>query len=144
MLRPLPPPSRRLCCLAAAVLTLTASGCGKPTGSISGKVTYRGNALPGGYVNYTGVGDSPMVKTSTIQSDGSYSISGMAVGPAKITVQGILAPVTPAQGKTPGVEAPQAPGRQTVYVPPQYSNTDTSGLTFTVGSGAQQHDIELK
>ena len=105
---------------------------------------YQGKPLPGGYVNFTSEGTSPTVKTCAIQSDGSYSISGMPVGEAKITVQGIIAPLQPTQATAPGGTVPQAGGRQTVYVPLQYGNTDTSKLTYTVVGGSQTHDIELK
>ena len=135
---------RALCCLVA-LLALAASGCGKPVGSVSGKVTYQGKALPGGYVNFSCEGETPTVKSSAIQSDGSYSVSGMPVGPAKITVQGVSGPQGPGN-KTPAGDAGAAAmggGRQTVYVPPQYGNTDTSKLEYTVVSGPQTHDIPL-
>ena len=136
---------RRFGCLVAALLALAASGCGKPTGNISGKVIYEGKPLPGGYVNFTNEGDSPAVQTSTIQPDGSYSISHMPVGPAKITVQGILGPAGPAENPVvPGGSMGGAGGRKTVYVPPRYANTSTSDLTYPVVSGGQSHDIELK
>ncbi len=122
------------------MLTLAATGCGKPVGSISGKVTYQDKALPGGYVNYSCEGDVPTVKTSVIQEDGSYSITGMPAGPAKISVQGLLGPQGPGAGGT----APPTGGRKTVYVPPQYSTTEKSELTYTVVGGAQTHDIALK
>jgi hypothetical protein len=144
MVRQLSPSERGRCCLVAAVLVLAAGGCGKPAGNISGKVTYQGNALPAGYVNFSCEGDSPTVKTSTIQSDGSYSISAMPVGPAKITVQGITGPQGPGTQTAPGGTQPPTGSRKTVYVPPQYANTDTSQLTWTVVNGSQTYNIELK
>ncbi len=133
--------------LAAAALMLAATGCSKPTGNISGKVLYQDKPLPGGYVNFMSPGPDATVKTSAIQKDGSYSITGMPVGEAKITVQGIFAPLQPTQGGVPPAaagSASQAANRQTVYVPPEYGNADTSKLTYTVVSGSQPHDIELK
>ncbi len=126
----------------AAALLLAATGCGKPTGNISGKVTYQGKALTGGYVNYSGEGDASAVKTSVIQEDGSYSVTGMPVGPAKISVQGIPGPQGPGSQSGPGGTAPPG-GRKIVYVPPQYSTTEKSGLTYDVVSGSQTHDIPL-
>jgi hypothetical protein len=140
LIRRLFPPMRGLCCLVAAALALAATGCGKSVGNISGKVTYQDKALTGGYVNFSCEGDAPTVKTSIIKEDGGYSIIGMPVGPAKISVQGIPAPQGPGAGGT----TPPTGGRKVVYVPPQYSTTENSGLTYTVVSGSQTHDIPLK
>ncbi len=128
--------------LAFALLVLAAGGCGKSTGTISGKVLYQGKPLPGGYVNFTSEGAIPATKTSSIQEDGSYSVSGMPVGPAKISVQGLAArrlAALPGQG-----EKDSQPQQKEVFVPPQYGNTDTSGLKYEVKSGKQPYDIELK
>ena len=134
--------SSPFCCLAA--LALAAVGCGRSTGNISGKVTYKGAPLPGGYVTFSCEGETPTTKSTSIQADGSYSITAMPVGPAKITVQGILGPQGPGSASGPGGTQPPGGGRKTVYVPPDYSTTDKSGLTFTVAGGSQSHDIELK
>ena len=144
LIRRLFPPLRGLCCLVAAVLALAVTGCGKPVGNISGKVTLQDKALTAGYVNYSCEGDVPTVKTSVIKEDGSYSILGMPVGPAKISVQGIPAPNGPGNGTSPGGTQPPSGGRKTVYVPPQYSTTENSGLTYTVVSGSQTNNIPLK
>jgi hypothetical protein len=135
-------PTRGLSFLVAVSLVI-ASGCSKPVGNVSGKVTLQGKALPGGYVNFSCEGDTPTVKTSVIQEDGSYAITGMPVGTAKIAVQGVLGPQGPGS-KTggPGGTAPPG-GRKTVFVPPQYGNADKSKLTYDVTSGAQTHDIVL-
>ena len=143
ILRRLFPTVRGLYCLAAALLTLAASGCGKPAGYISGKVTLQGKALPGGYVNFSCEGATPTVKTSVIQADGSYSIRDMPVGPAKIAVQGILGPQGPGTGTKPAGTVPPSGGGKTVYVPPEFGNAETSKLTYTVVNGSQTHDIAL-
>ena len=132
-----------LCCRAAALLALTAAGCGAPTGTISGKVLYQGKPLPGGYVNYMSQ-EGSVTKSCAIGPDGGYTVSGVPVGAAKITVQGILAPPRSAWMKVPGRDIPEGAGRPAVYVPPQYGNTDQSGLTWDVVGGGQKHDIELK
>jgi hypothetical protein len=143
-IRRLIPPRRALFGLVAVALALTAAGCGKAVGNISGKVTYQGQPLPGGYVNFSCEGDTPTVKTSMIQPDGGYSILAMPVGEAKITVQGVLGPQGPGSQAGPGGTQPPSGARKTVYVPPQYSTTEKSGLTYTVVSGSQTHPIELK
>ena len=128
--------------LAFSLLALATAGCGKSTGSVSGKVTYQGKALPGGYVNFLSQGEKQVTKSSSIQSDGSYAVSGLPVGPAKISVQGLkarrLASLPGQGGKENKVE------QKEVYVPDKYGNTETSSLTYEVKPGSQPHDIDLK
>src|SRR5260370_19769623 len=77
-----------LCRRAAAVvlITLAAIGCGG-YGDVSGKVTYKGKALVWGTVQFEG--SDKMVKQDNINSDGTYSISGVATGEAKAAVSSI-------------------------------------------------------
>ena len=128
--------------LALSLLTLAAGGCGRNTGSVSGKVSYQGKPLPGGYVNFMSEGENNTFKTSQINEDGSYSVSGLSVGPAKISVQGLsarrLADLPGQGGKDQKVQQKQ------VFVPDKYGNTDTSGLKYEVKPGSQSYDIELK
>jgi hypothetical protein len=128
--------------LAVALLVLAASGCGNRTGTVSGKVFYQGKPLPGGNVNFMSEGPSATVKSSTIQSDGSYSVSGVPVGLAKITVQG-LAQRRLAEFKGQGGSTEQREQKE-IFVPPHYGNAELSGLQFDVKPGSQSHDIELK
>lgn len=136
---------RRILCFAF-LLPLMASGCGgSKTGTVSGKVRLNGEPVPGGYVNFFpegGAGSS--AKTSPIREDGSYSVSGVPVGPAKISVQGIagsaaLPNVTPPKG----MEIPRS-DRKTVNIPAMYSTTDMSGLKWDVKPGQQEFNIDLK
>jgi len=128
--------------LVFSVLSLAAGGCGGGTGTVSGKVTYQGKALPGGYVNFMSEDGKSNIKTSQIKEDGSYSVSGLSIGPAKISVQGLsarrLADLPGQGGKDAKVQ------QKEVYVPPQYGNTETSGLKYEVKPGSQPYDIELK
>jgi len=131
-----------LCVLALSLLVLASGGCGSAAGTVSGKVSYQGKPLPGGYVNFQSEGDKSVLKTSRIKEDGSYSVSGLPLGPAKISVQGLSArrlAALPGQG-----EKNSQPEQKEVFVPPQYGNTEKSGLTYEVKPGSQPHDIELK
>lgn len=129
--------------LAFSLLALAVSGCGSRSGKVSGKVIYQGKPLPGGYVNFMSEDAKSLVKTSKIQSDGGYSVSGLPVGSAKITVQGLTArrlAEVPRQGAKVG----KARQQKEVLVPPKYSNTEKSRLKYEVKPGSQSHDIELK
>jgi hypothetical protein len=130
------------CLLTCSLLIVAAGGCGDKKGNVSGKVTYQGKPLPGGFVNFMSSGEKSDLKTSPIKEDGSYSVSGLPVGPAKISVQGLekrrLADLPGQGGENAKIE------QKEVYVPPQYGNTETSKLTYEVKPGSQSHNIELK
>jgi len=133
-----------LCCLLLSLLVGTVSGCGKQTGSVSGKVTLNGKALPGGYVNFQSEAAGATAKSSAIQPDGGYSVSGLPVGPVKITVQGVaVRKLALPKGMPGGGESPKSDQAE-VFVPPQYANAEKSGLTYDVQPGSQEHNIDLK
>lgn len=132
----------RLCLLVLSLVVLAAGGCGGKTASVSGKVIYKGKPLPGGFVNFMSEGEKSTVKTSQIKEDGSYSVSGLPVGSAKISVQGLAArrlASLPGQG-----DKNDTPQQKEVAVPPKYGNTETSGLKYEVKSGSQSYDIKLE
>ena len=69
----------------AALLAGLAVGCGgsNTPANIKGKVTYKGQPLPGGSVTFTGdAGSYP----SSINSDGTYSVKDVPVGTFAIIV----------------------------------------------------------
>src|SRR5581483_4523419 len=70
----------------AAALLVLAIGCGG-YGDVSGKVTYKGKALVWGTVQFEG--SDNMLKQGNINSDGTYSISEVAKGEAKVAVSSI-------------------------------------------------------
>jgi hypothetical protein len=136
--------------LVAALLLLATVGCGRKTGSISGKVSYNGKPLPSGSVAI--YGEAGGVASSQIEGDGSYTIQRAPLGPAKLTV------VTPrphaqprrsgrdrAPSKGPGGEQrAAAPEPKPVAIPEKYQDPQQSGLTYTVKPGDQTFDIDLK
>lgn len=141
------PRRRGLVLLVFLVPVAIMAGCGSKSGTISGKVTYQGKPVEGGSVNFLSEGPNATMKTGGIQKDGSYSVSGVPVGPAKVTVQGmkarkllIPAALQKEQGGVKEVKTEQSE----VYVPPKYSKTETSDLKYDVKSGKQEHDIELE
>lgn len=128
---------------------LMLAGCGgSKTGTISGKVLYKGKPLEGGFVNFLSDGPNQTQKGSGIQKDGSYSISNFPIGPSKITVQGVKArrlllpaQFQPEQGKA--AEAAKTEQAE-VYVPPVYENAETTTLTHEVKAGKQERNLELE
>ncbi len=146
-------------CVAVLLLPALAglAGCsGK--GEISGKVTYQGKDVPSGRVTFlSDVGDH-VFKSAPI-TDGHYTIAEFPTGPAKIAVEtfppvqsaGVGAPPpTAGPATTSGFKPPKngdpfaAPSADKyVRLPPNFANTEKSGLKYDVKDGKQDHPIDL-
>jgi hypothetical protein len=134
---------RRFACLTVPLLFVLVGGCGRRTGSVSGKVLLDGKPVPGGFVNFFPEGENATAKSSPIGEDGSYSVQGVPVGTSKVSVQGIFGSEQLPNMKSPnGKDMPRS-NRKTVYVPTKYSTVEQSGLKVDVQPGGQDHNIEL-
>jgi hypothetical protein len=140
----------------AVLLLLVPLGCsGK--GSVSGKVLYKGEPLKGGTVTFVPDGEGKQSVRSNIEEDGTYTIIGVAPGPAKIMVETRsakpttgLPPMMAPGGKSPfPANDPNSARREAaskdryVNIPAKYEKTETSGLSYTVTSGKQTFDVKL-
>jgi hypothetical protein len=118
-------------------------GCGGPyDASVSGVVTLDGNVVPRGTVAFQPVAGGPPAY-GPIADDGSYTIrtgreEGLPSGEYAVTVTANELP-TVQQTASGG---PPPPGK--AITPPWYRSKETSGLRFTVESGANGFDLELK
>jgi hypothetical protein len=86
--------------IAGLAFLLLAAGCGEPPtvplAVVHGKVTFRGNSLPGGVVVFTPDDDYSshgMCATGRIGSDGRFALSmdgaaGVAAGKYRVTIAG--------------------------------------------------------
>lgn len=153
---------------ALAVAALAAAGCGRPVGSLTGKVTYQGKALKGGNVTFVST-DGGQTFTGTITADGTYSVPQMTGGEFKVCVEttsvkpagGPAAqPVIPKGAKTappPGANLPEgytpsdpaamakaAADKRYVPIPPKYADPKDTDLTYSFKGGDQTFDIDLK
>jgi hypothetical protein len=139
-----------------ALLCLTATGCGS-SGSVSGKVSFNGEALGGGTVVFTSEGQGSA--TSQIGPDGSYKIDKIPVGPVKIAVEtksaqpakrppGMPTPPADAMAKDASSSPLYNPQNQSkgkyVPIPEDLGDPNKSGQTLTVTGGSQTYNIELK
>jgi hypothetical protein len=135
--------------LLLALACLGFLGCGRPMGSVSGTVKYKGKLLPYGNVSFFGAdGDAAAAE---IKDDGTYNIPRVPVGPVKVTVVCIDPAGTEAakaaidkmrsQG---GVKPPNFDPNKYIKIPTVYGDMDKSGLTFTVEPGANTYNIDLK
>jgi len=85
-----------------------------------------------------------------IKEDGSYQVEKVPVGEAKIAVtnRSLRAAASMPKGSAPpgkqsGSISPEEAKRRYVPIPTKYETPDTSGLTYAVKSGPQEHDIPL-
>lgn len=152
-------------------LFLLALGCGSK-GTVTGKVTFKDAAVPGGQVRFLTANGKSYV--GEIQEDGSYTVEGVPTGPAKVSVKPNEPVPTPGGGGGPGrppfggpprdrkiqfgppagsnvpEEAkkgfnPNKPGQKFVKnFPANYKDPEKSGLTYTVEKGEQSYNIPLK
>lgn len=141
--------------IAAAVAILAAAGCGTNTTDVSGKVTFQGKPVVYGTVVL--IGSDGIPKSGAIQPDGSYRVSGVAVGAAKVAVTSPRPPsgaqVPKKQGRDaedddkilppPPPPAPPEVIKNWVTLPEKYGNPETSNLTATIKAG-EPLEIDLK
>src|SRR5579883_847848 len=116
------------------VLALMA-GCGPYTGTVTGKVMYKGNPLPGGIVTF--IHPDGRIGQGQIQEDGSYTVAQAPGGEVKCTVATVkpipgvpksLASRLPGGGKP---SEPIYPAGKYVPIPQKYGSAATSGLSLT-------------
>jgi hypothetical protein len=138
------------------------AGCGSGHGTVSGRVLYGKRLVTGGTVTFAPVeGGSPPV-LAQIDENGRYevtvpakemwiSVDNQALKPPATTRDIISVPALKGV-KLPPLEkghAPEvAPGQEKppgkyVPIPPKYYQLN-NGLRYTVTSGSQTHDIELR
>ncbi|VTT96639.1 unnamed protein product [Gemmataceae bacterium] len=138
--------------VACAVALLT--GCGPEFTAVSGKVTQKGRPVVYGTV--TVIGSDQATYYTTIQLDGTYSVAGVPVGPAKFAVYSpdpyYEPPVPPAvkarmeearraAGTTP---PPRPPKGKWFRIPPKYADPVTSGLAVDLEGPTAVFDIRVE
>src|SRR5262245_53660063 len=66
------------------LLALALSGCSSRKGKVTGKVSYKGEAVPSGTVMFYGKGDA--VSSAPIGPDGTYQATEVPLGEVKVAV----------------------------------------------------------
>ena len=136
---------------------LMLAGCGgRSLGTVSGKVSYKGQPVKGGTVAI--IPKAGGVLQGPIQEDGSFSIDKVPTGPATITVETASVRPSGAKSAMPGpyskipqdvtrgfalAEKTGDPNRY-VPIPERYGSHESSGLSMDVKSGPQTHDLDLQ
>jgi hypothetical protein len=130
--------------LAISLLSLTALGCGR-SGNVSGQVRLEGKPLVFGTVQFEG--SDGRLQQANIERDGSYYVTGVALGDAMVAVSSRnpkssdFIPIEK-EGMPKMPRLPDIPGW--FPIPKTYEKFATSGLTFPIKAGENQIDIELK
>jgi hypothetical protein len=120
------------------VSTLFVAGCSerkKSTGSVAGKVTYKGNPVTAGDVTFRS--SSGEAATGKIEGSGQFKLSGpLAAGEYQVFV-------------TPPLPEPQAPGTKAAAptkfeLPQKFRDPSSSGVTVLVKAGDNDIPVAFK
>src|SRR5262245_417607 len=136
------------------LLCALAGGCGDRQGIVSGRVSYNGAVVPGGWVTFNPTDSRKNSVTVPLDSQGNYAAT-LPVGEVRICVdnreldradrgnekprlppgiklpEGVKISAEPPRQASPDGGAP-APGGAYLAIPAKYHDIDTSGLTYTV------------
>jgi hypothetical protein len=88
-----------------------------------------------------------MIKQGNIDSDGTYSIEGVAIGEAKAAVSSINPKSSDFQVRRPQARQPLKPRPEVkgwFPIPEKYNTPFKSGLSYSIKAGQNTIDIELK
>jgi len=125
------------------IVALVTAGC-QSKGNVTGKVTYKGKPLVYGTVLFV-CSDKASVQ-AMIQSDGTYSAAGLAVGDAQVAVNSPNPKIIGmnANWKDPKKKPPPFDVPGWFDIPAKYGSDSTSTLTYKVQGGQNVYDIELQ
>jgi hypothetical protein len=123
------------CVLGLVAIVVTASGCGggNQKVTINGTVSYKGQRVSGGMLQFSGPkGGAPAA--ATIQQDGTFIITDVVPGEVKVSI----AATPPPGGKT-----RSAPKVTSADLPEKYRDPEKSGLKYTITPDTRQLDVEI-
>jgi hypothetical protein len=107
-------------------------GAGPATGTVSGRVLFRGKPLSPGWVVFHARDEREFA--GELDAEGNYRVADVPVGAARLAVVTVTERAPP----LPGLARPN-----TVVLPRRYGDPKTSGLTLAVRRGKQVHDLVL-
>lgn len=127
--------------LVAAVTLAGAAGCGG-TGTVSGKVSYRGRPVVVGSVIILSADNT--ARSGVIEADGTYVVKQVRPGPVRIGVTSRDPTKSRTSGEKPKPGEKKKPDKSWFPLPRRLEDPTTSGLTATVTAGMVRHDIEIQ
>jgi hypothetical protein len=125
----------RLGWLAAAAALAAGCGDSRPTGSLAGTVTYKGNPVQAGSLNL--LSRTGAAAQEKLDESGAFKVDGPVEAGEYAAYLG------------PPVPEPQAPGARRAAppkfdVPPKYQDPATSGVTVVVKAGTNTVPVEFR
>jgi hypothetical protein len=128
-------------------LSFLVMGCGKPTATVEGKVTYKKDPVPLGEIHF--VGENGVSRSSPIGSDGTYKIVDAPLGQVVALVEAKKRKETAKRLRLDSdtIEESELEGPSPEFislVPEKYSVRETSPFNFKIVSGKQIIDLDLK
>jgi hypothetical protein len=121
-----------------ATVLLLVVGCGG-TGNVGGKVTFKGQPLPGGMVTLQSTEGGEIRTYPGLIKDGSYTVPNVPIGPAKVTIG-----TAKARGNILHPEDVKDPWGPYVHIPRHYADPEKSGYKVDVSRGKTELNIDLK
>jgi hypothetical protein len=100
------------------LLLVVLVGCGKPTSTFQGKVSFRGQPVTSGVIYFLGPAPQMQMGMGTIHDDGTYVATDVPVGEVRVSFQ--------------------APG-----LPAKYGDPNKTELVYTITSGMTALDIDI-
>jgi hypothetical protein len=145
--------------LLLALAMFTAAGClgrRQPTGTVSGKVTHNGKAVPAGCL-VSFVSEKGVAALGTVDANGRYQLmfAGKPDVPAlqyniSLTFPGVAGPEMTDEDERkfmaadPATIAKFSQKAQRAPIPKKYADEFQSGLSFQIKAGANIFDIDLQ
>jgi len=130
---------------SATLLCLFLAGCGgaKPTGMVSGRITFQGKPVPEAAVLLSNAAQGVYL-TADADAEGCYMV--LAAKGAGLPLGDYQVAVVPKSFRVPiptGTLAPAKPAGSP-NIPEKYHSPESSGLKCTVVAGANRFDIDMK
>ena len=124
-------------------LPLVCSGCGNRMGSVEGSVTYDGQPIEKGIINFESA-DGQVQRSGAAIENGKYRIANISPGKKIVRIEGQRKTGRKVQLKVPrGVVAPSKPVDEYLDIVPAVYNKQST-LTAEVESGTNQLDYALE
>jgi hypothetical protein len=130
----------RACLLGLVAIVVAASGCGGDGNkkmTINGTVSYKGQPLSGGMLQFVGSkGGTP--SAAPIQKDGTFLMTDVEPGEVKVSIT-----ATPQSSGPSGDKAGSGPKITPDDLPEKYRDPEKSGLKYTITPDTRQLDIKI-